>query len=153
MVWKVAKGFRGRAGNCIKIARQQAEKALQHAYRGRKEKKRDIRSLWITRINAGSREHGVSGTVCGRVSRARVKTQHRTPVAAPFSLAETLANATQVKYSEFQAGLRQLNVQLNRKVLSDLAASEPFSFQALVDQVKFMRGVGGSSGGGSGIKA
>ena len=59
LVWKVAKGFRGRAGNCIKIARQQAEKALQHAYRGRKEKKRDVRALWITRINAGAREHGV----------------------------------------------------------------------------------------------
>lgn len=61
LVWKVAKGFRGRAGNCIKLARQQAEKALQHAYRGRKEKKRDQRSLWVQRINAGSREHGVSG--------------------------------------------------------------------------------------------
>jgi hypothetical protein len=59
LVWKVAKGFRGRAGSCIKIARQQAEKALQHAYRGRKEKKREVRALWITRINAGAREHGV----------------------------------------------------------------------------------------------
>ncbi|KAI8476417.1 MAG: mitochondrial ribosomal protein L20 [Monoraphidium minutum] len=113
LVWKVAKGFRGRAGNCIKLARQQAEKALQHAYRGRKEKKREHRSLWVQRINAGSREHGV-------------------------------------KYSEFQAGLRSLNVQLNRKVLSELAAAEPFSFQALVDQVKFMRGGGGGGGGAAG---
>ncbi|GBF89165.1 50S ribosomal protein L20 [Raphidocelis subcapitata] len=110
LVWKVAKGFRGRAGTCIKLARQQAEKALQHAYRGRKEKKREARSLWIQRVNAGSREHGV-------------------------------------KYSEFQAGLKQMNVQLNRKVLSEIAATEPFSFQALVEQVKFMRGIGGGGGG------
>ena len=53
----------------------------------------------------------------------------------------------QVKYSEFQAGLRQLNVQLNRKVLSELAAQEPFSFKALVEQVKFMRGAAPGGGG------
>jgi uncharacterized membrane protein YgcG len=56
----------------------------------------------------------------------------------------------QVKYSHFQAGLRDLNVQLNRKMLSELAASEPFSFQALVEQVKFMRGSGGGTSSGSG---
>lgn len=55
-------------------------------------------------------------------------------------LTNTLPQWKQVKYSEFQAGLRQLNVQLNRKMLSELAASEPFSFKALVDQVRFMRG-------------
>lgn len=60
LVWKLAKGFRGQAGRCIKMARQQAQKALQHAYRGRKEKKRGARALWIARINAGAREHGVS---------------------------------------------------------------------------------------------
>lgn len=54
----------------------------------------------------------------------------------------------QVKYSEFQAGLRALNVRLNRKVLSELAMSEPFSFRALAEQVKLMRGVGGGGGGG-----
>jgi ribosomal protein L20 len=59
-VWEIAKGFRGRARNCIKIARQQAEKALQHAYKGRKDKKGDTRSLWIQRVNAAAREHGVS---------------------------------------------------------------------------------------------
>jgi ribosomal protein L20 len=62
-VWEIAKGFRGRARNCIKIARQQAEKALQHAYKGRKDKKKDTRSLWIQRVNAAAREHGVSGSV------------------------------------------------------------------------------------------
>lgn len=59
-VWEIAKGFRGRARNCIKIARQQAEKALQHAYKGRKDKKKDMRALWIQRVNAAAREHGVS---------------------------------------------------------------------------------------------
>lgn len=55
----LARGFRGRAKNVYTIARARVHKALQHAYRGRKEKKRDYRSLWIQRINAGTREHGV----------------------------------------------------------------------------------------------
>ena len=54
-----AKGFRGRAKNCISIARERVEKALQYSYRDRKNKKRDFRGLWIQRINAGAREHGV----------------------------------------------------------------------------------------------
>jgi large subunit ribosomal protein L20 len=58
-VWEIAKSFRGRAKNCIKIARQQAEKSLQHAYQGRKDKKTDWRALWIQRINAASRQHGM----------------------------------------------------------------------------------------------
>lgn len=58
-VLKLAAGFRGRAGNCIRIARERVEKALQYATRDRRSKKRDVRSLWITRINAGAREHGV----------------------------------------------------------------------------------------------
>jgi ribosomal protein L20 len=66
-VWEIAKGFRGRARNCIKIARQQAEKALQHAYKGRKDKKKETRSLWIQRVNAASREHGVSSSEMLRV--------------------------------------------------------------------------------------
>lgn len=61
-VWEIAKGFRGRAKNCFKIARQQAEKALQHAYTDRRNKKTDMRALWNQRINAATREHGVS---CG----------------------------------------------------------------------------------------
>ena len=61
-VWEIAKGFRGRAKNCIKIARQQAEKALQHAYTDRRNKKMDMRALWNQRINAATREHGVSGS-------------------------------------------------------------------------------------------
>lgn len=58
-ILELAKGFRGRAKNVISIARPRVEKALQHAYRGRKEKKRVFRGLWIQRINAGAREHGV----------------------------------------------------------------------------------------------
>ncbi|XP_057493286.1 uncharacterized protein LOC130778817 isoform X2 [Actinidia eriantha] len=57
-ILKLAKGFRGRAKNCIRIARQRVEKALQYSYRDRRNKKRDMRSLWIERINAGTRIHG-----------------------------------------------------------------------------------------------
>ena len=59
-VLKLASGFRGRAGNCIRIARERVERALQYATRDRRAKKRDVRSLSIARINAGAREHGVS---------------------------------------------------------------------------------------------
>ena len=58
-VLKLAKGFRGRAKNCIRIARERVEKSLQYAFRDRKTKKREMRSLWITRISAGSRQYGV----------------------------------------------------------------------------------------------
>ncbi len=58
-LFKMAKGFRGRSKNCYRIAKQSVEKALQYAYRDRKQKKRDMRSLWIQRVNAGSKEHGV----------------------------------------------------------------------------------------------
>lgn len=58
-VFKLAKGFRGRAKNCIRIARERVEKALQYSYRDRRNKKRDMRSLWIQRINAGTRIHSV----------------------------------------------------------------------------------------------
>jgi large subunit ribosomal protein L20 len=59
-IFALAKGFRGRAKNCIAIARERVEKGLEYAYRDRKNKKRDFRGLWIQRINAGAREHGVS---------------------------------------------------------------------------------------------
>lgn len=58
-VLSLAKGFRGRGKNCIRVARERVEKALQYAYRDRKAKKRDMRSLWIQRVNAGTKEHGV----------------------------------------------------------------------------------------------
>ncbi|CAI0409937.1 unnamed protein product [Linum tenue] len=59
-ILKLAKGFRGRAKNCIRIARERVEKALQYSYRDRRTKKRDMRSLWIQRISAGTRQHNVS---------------------------------------------------------------------------------------------
>ena len=58
-ILKLAKGFRGRSKNCIRLAKERVEKALQYAYRDRRQKKRDMRSLWIQRINAGTRQHGV----------------------------------------------------------------------------------------------
>ena len=63
-ILRLAKGFRGRAKNCIRIARNKVEKALQYQTRDRKTKKRDFRELWIQRINAGTREHGVSQLSC-----------------------------------------------------------------------------------------
>lgn len=58
-IFQLAKGFRGRSKNCIRVARERVEKALQYAYRDRRTKKRDMRGLWIQRINAGTRQHGV----------------------------------------------------------------------------------------------
>lgn len=59
-VMKQAKGFRGRSNNTIRMARERVEKSLQYAYRDRRVKKRNFRALWIQRINAGAREHGLS---------------------------------------------------------------------------------------------
>ena len=98
-VMKQAKGFFGRRKNVWTVAKNAVEKAMQYAYRGRKEKKRSFRSLWITRINAGASEYGMS-------------------------------------YSQFMGALKKNNVELNRKVLADLAMNHPEAFKAVVDQVK-----------------
>ena len=98
-VLKQAKGFFGRRKNVWAVAKNAVEKAMQYAYRGRKEKKRSFRGLWITRINAGTREHGMS-------------------------------------YSQFMGALKKNNIELNRKVLADLAMNHPEAFKAVVDQVK-----------------
>lgn len=98
-VMKLAKGYFGRRKNVWTVAKNAVEKAMQYAYRGRKEKKRNFRALWITRINAGTREHGMS-------------------------------------YSQFMGALKKNNVELNRKVLADLAMNHPEAFKAVVDQVK-----------------
>ncbi|HAY3505976.1 50S ribosomal protein L20 [Elizabethkingia anophelis] len=98
-IMKQAKGFFGRRKNVWTVAKNAVEKAMQYAYRGRKEKKRNFRSLWITRINAGCREHGIS-------------------------------------YSKFMGDLKRNNIELNRKVLADLAMNHPEAFKAVVDQVK-----------------
>lgn len=98
-VLKQAKGFFGRRKNVWTVAKNAVEKAMQYAYRGRKEKKRNFRSLWITRINAGAREFGMS-------------------------------------YSQFMGALKKNNIELNRKVLADLAMNHPEAFKAIVDQIK-----------------
>ncbi len=98
-VFKQAKGFFGRRKNVWPVAKNAVEKAMQYAYRGRKEKKRNFRALWVTRINAGARQHGMS-------------------------------------YSQFMGALKKNNIELNRKVLADLAMNHPEAFKAVVDQVK-----------------
>ena len=98
-IMKQAKGFFGRRKNVWTVAKNAVEKAMQYAYRGRKEKKRNFRSLWIMRINAGARENGMS-------------------------------------YSQLMGALKKNNIELNRKVLADLAMNHPEAFKAVVDQVK-----------------
>ena len=96
---KQAKGNWGARGNVLTVAKHTVEKGLQYAYRDRKTKKRLFRSLWIQRINAGAREHGLS-------------------------------------YSELMGKLHTHNIDLNRKVLADLAMNNPAAFKAVLDQVK-----------------
>lgn len=98
-VLKAAKGYRGARRTQIKIARQAVEKAGQYAYRDRKVNKRNFRALWIQRINAGVREHGLT-------------------------------------YGRFIDGLSKSGVEVDRKVLADLAVREPEAFKALVDTAK-----------------
>ncbi len=92
---KLAKGYRGRSKNCFRIALQRVEKALQYAYRDRRNKKREFRALWIQRINAAVREHGM-------------------------------------KYSTFINGLNKAGVELDRKVMADMAMNTPKAFKDLV---------------------
>ena len=96
---KQAKGYFGRRKNVWTVAKNAVEKGLQYAYRDRRAKKRTFRALWITRINAGARLHGMS-------------------------------------YSEFMGKVKAQNIELNRKVLADLAMNHPHAFKAVVDKVK-----------------
>ena len=98
-IFKQAKGFFGRRKNVWTVAKNAVEKAMLYAYRDRKTKKRNFRALWITRINAGARIHGMS-------------------------------------YSQFMGKVKANNIQLNRKVLADLAANNPNAFKAVVDKIK-----------------
>ncbi len=98
-ILKQAKGYRGAKSKLYRVARQAVMKSGQYAYVGRKLKKRDMRSLWITRINAACRENGIS-------------------------------------YSVFVNGLKKANVDLNRKVLADIAATDKVAFAKLVDVAK-----------------
>ena len=94
-----AKGYRGTKHTSYKRAKEQVWKSGVYAYEGRKQRKRDFRSLWIQRINAGAREHGLS-------------------------------------YSQFVHGLRVAEIDLDRKILADLAATEPEAFAAIAAQAK-----------------
>jgi len=98
-ILKLAKGYRGRSKNCYRIALERVEKALQYAYRDRRNRKRDFRALWIQRINAGVREHGLT-------------------------------------YSRFVNGLTKAGIEIDRKVLADLAVREPIAFKAIVEQAQ-----------------
>jgi large subunit ribosomal protein L20 len=98
-VMKQAKGYYGRRKNVWTVAKNAVEKAMTYAYRDRRTKKRNFRSLWITRINAGARMHGMS-------------------------------------YSEFMGKVKAQNIELNRKVLADLAMNHPEAFKAIVEKVK-----------------
>jgi len=98
-VLKAAKGYRGRRGNVFRVAKQAVMKAGQYAYRDRRAKKRTFRALWITRINAAVREHGVS-------------------------------------YSHFIAGLKKAAIELDRKVLADLAVRDKAGFAVIVQQAR-----------------
>jgi large subunit ribosomal protein L20 len=95
----LAKGYRGRRKNVYRVAKQAVMKAGQYAYRDRRTRKRVFRQLWIARINAGARSHGVT-------------------------------------YSRFIAGLKKLSIELDRKVLSDMAINDPAAFGAIVAKVK-----------------
>src|SRR5579872_3000439 len=98
-VLELAKGYRGRGSTAYRVALERVEKALRYAYRDRRNRKRDFRGLWIQRINAGAREHGLT-------------------------------------YSQFMHGLKLAGVDLDRKVLSDLAIREPEAFAAIIAQAQ-----------------
>ena len=94
-----AKGARGRQKNTFRAAKQRVDKNMQYAYRDRRTRKRAFRSLWIQRINAAVREHGLT-------------------------------------YSQFMNGMKKAGIEIDRKVLSDIAVREPGAFKALVDQAQ-----------------
>lgn len=98
-VMKQAKGYFGRRKNVWTVAKNAVEKGMLYSYRDRKTKKRNFRSLWIQRINAGAREEGLS-------------------------------------YSSFMGQLKSSGIELNRKVLADLAMNHPEAFKAVVKKVK-----------------
>jgi len=98
-VLKLAKGYRGARSKLFRSATEAVDRALNYAFRDRRVKKRDFRSLWITRINAASRLNGLS-------------------------------------YSKFIFGLKKANVQIDRKVLADIAVTDPAGFSQIADLAK-----------------
>ena len=98
-ILKQAKGYFGRRKNVFTVAKNAVEKGMLYPYRDRKNNKRNFRSLWIVRINAAARLHGMS-------------------------------------YSQFMGKLKANEIELNRKVLADLAVNNPDAFKAIVDKIK-----------------
>ena len=98
-VMKQAKGYFGRRKNVWTVAKNAVEKAMSYSYRDRRAKKRTFRALWITRINAGARLHGMY-------------------------------------YSQFMGKVKSNSIELNRKVLADLAMNHPDAFEAIVNKIK-----------------
>ena len=98
-VLKLAKGYFGRRKNVWTVAKNAVDKAMLYAYRDRRNKKRTFRALWIMRINAAARQHGMS-------------------------------------YSQFMGKLKMNNIDLNRKVLADLAMNDPKAFEAVIKNIK-----------------
>ncbi len=97
-ILKLAKGFIGARSRIFKVANQAVMKALKYAYRDRRVVKRNMRSLWIVRINAAVREYGIS-------------------------------------YSKFMNLLKKANIQVNRKMLAELAVNEPEAFKVIIDTI------------------
>ena len=98
-ILKAAKGYFGRRKNVYTVAKNAVKKGMLYAYRDRKNNKRNFRSLWIVRINAAARLHGMS-------------------------------------YSQFMGKVKANNIELNRKVLADLAVNNPNAFKAVVEKIK-----------------
>ena len=98
-ILKRAKGYYGAKSKLFKVANQAIMKSMTYAFIGRKRKKRDFRSLWIARINAGTRQYGLS-------------------------------------YSKFMYGLKKNNINMNRKMLSEMAINDPEGFKKLVELVR-----------------
>lgn len=98
-ILKLAKGYWGARSKHFKMAKEAVMKSGQYAYIGRRQKKRDFRRLWITRISAGCKANGIN-------------------------------------YSQFMNGLKKAGIELNRKMLSEIAISDPAGFTALVEQAK-----------------
>ncbi|MBF0454756.1 MAG: 50S ribosomal protein L20 [Magnetococcales bacterium] len=98
-ILKRAKGYQGRNSSCFRIATEKVEKGLQYAYRDRKNRKREFRRLWITRINAAARLSGLT-------------------------------------YSRFMNGLMKAGIELDRKILAELAVSRPADFAKLAESAK-----------------
>ena len=101
-VLRRAKGYYGRRKNVFRVAVQAVERGMQYAYRDRKKRKSDFRGLWIQRINAGVRMHGMT-------------------------------------YSQFINGLKKATIEIDRKILAELAVNQPKAFKALVEKAQSAR--------------